>query len=442
MLKSPSLDGFSSSLSLDSSRSFQSFGHVTKLVGLTLESAGPMCSIGDLVAIVSSRDPGREQFAEVVGFRDNRVLLFPLDSIDGIRSGDKVVLVNEGFRVPVGQGMLGRVIDGLGRPIDSDEPLKFEARWPVRRPAPNSMLRTRITEQFNTGVRAIDSCLSCGSGQRMGIFAGSGVGKSTLMGMICRNSISTVNVIALIGERGKEVLDFIQDSLGPEGMKKSIVVVSTSDKSPLQRVKGAEVAMAMAEYFRDQGHRVLFVMDSVTRYAMAQREIGLAIGEPPATRGYPPSVFSMLPALLERAGTNQHGSITGFFTVLVEGDDMNDPIGDTARGILDGHIVLTRDLAAQGHYPAIDVLQSVSRVMSSVASKPQVKMAQDLRKLLSAYKKAEDMINIGAYKSGSNPEIDRAIERRKPIEGFLTQEVSDNAPWKDTLSKLEALLKK
>lgn len=440
MFNKPSLRGFSGGIEIDAGKTFASLGHITKLVGLTLESQGPICSVGDLVAIESSREPGREQFAEVVGFRDNRVLLFPLDNIDGVRSGDKVKLVNDGFKIPVGEGMLGRVVDGLGRPIDGLGPLEFTDKWPVRRAAPNSMLRTRITEPFGTGVRSVDSCLSCGSGQRVGIFAGSGVGKSTLMGMICRNSISTINIVALIGERGKEVLDFIEDSLGEEGLRKSIVVVSTSDKSPLQRVKGAEVAMAMAEYFRDQGHRVLFVMDSVTRYAMAQREIGLSVGEPPATRGYPPSVFSMLPALLERAGTNQHGSITGFFTVLVEGDDMNDPIGDTARGILDGHIVLSRDLAAHGHYPAIDVLQSVSRVMSSVTQKDHQKMAQEMRKLLSAYKKAEDMINIGAYKNGSNPDIDRAIARRKALEAFLTQDVSDNAPWDDTLAKMKQAL--
>ncbi len=442
MLESPKLGGFSASLEIDPAKSFRTTGHIAKLIGLTLESVGPVCSIGDLVAVASSREPGKEQLAEVVGFRDNRVLLFPLDSVDGVRSGDKVRLVNEGFRVPVGEGMLGRVLDGLGRPIDSDEPLDYSALWPVRRAAPNSMMRTRISEQFKTGVRAIDSCLTCGCGQRMGIFAGSGVGKSTVMGMIARNSNSSVNVIALIGERGKEVLDFIEDSLGEEGMKRSIVVVSTSDKTPLQRVKGAEVAMAMAEYFRDQGHRVLFMMDSVTRYSMAQREIGLAIGEPPATRGYPPSVFSMMPALLERAGTNEHGSITGFFTVLVEGDDMNDPIGDTARGILDGHVVLTRELAAQGHYPAVDILQSVSRVMSSVASKDHQAMARELRKLLAAYKRAEDMINIGAYKAGSNPEIDKAIAKRNAIEAFLIQEVSDNAPFDETFAKLKAIFSK
>ncbi|OGV48953.1 MAG: EscN/YscN/HrcN family type III secretion system ATPase [Lentisphaerae bacterium GWF2_52_8] len=417
---------------------FRATGSITKLVGLTLESAGPICSVGDLVSIQGATR--NAHFAEVVGFRDDRVLLFPLDNIDGVRSGDRVILVNEGFTIPVGPELLGRVLDGLGRPVDGGAPLSGEQRWKIRREAPNSMLRRRITEPFLTGVRAIDSSLMCGCGQRMGIFSGSGVGKSSLMGMVCRNSSSDLNVIALIGERGKEVLDFIEDSLGEEGLRKSVVIVSTSDKSPLQRVKGAETAMAIAEYFRGQGNNVLFVMDSVTRYAMAQREIGLAVGEPPATRGYPPSVFNMMPALLERAGTDQNGSITGIFTVLVEGDDMNDPIGDTARGILDGHIVLSRDLAAQAHYPAIDILQSVSRVMSGVASKEHIKLAQELRKLLAAYKKAEDLINIGAYKEGSNPDIDRAIQKRKALEGFLTQELDENTDWEETLESLKRIL--
>jgi flagellum-specific ATP synthase len=428
MLSSPQVTGFSTDI-FDGVEPFRSIGRITKIVGLTVESSGPICSIGDLVSIRSSIRSHRESYAEVVGFRDDRVLLFPLEGIEGVRSGDRVILVNEGFTVPVGEELLGRVIDGLGRPIDGREPIKAAKNWPVKRQAPNSMMRTRITEKFLTGVRSVDSCLTCGCGQRMGIFAGSGVGKSTLMGMVCRNSSSDLNVIALIGERGKEVLEFIEDSLGEEGLKKSVLVVSTSDKSALQRVKGAETAMAIAEYFRSQGKNVMFVMDSVTRFAMAQREIGLSVGEPPATRGYPPSVFSMMPALLERAGTDQHGSITGLFTVLVEGDDMNDPIGDTARGILDGHIVLSRDLASQGHYPAVDVLESVSRVMTSVADREHVMMAQEMRKLLSAYKKAEDMINIGAYKPGSNPDIDRAITKKPELDSFLTQDVYDRFDW-------------
>ncbi len=442
MLKSPEIAGFTDQFSKIKTKSFRSVGRITKVVGLTIESSGPVCSIGDLISIRSSSDPNSENFAEVVGFKDDRVLLFPLESIEGIRSGDKAYLVNEGFTVPVGEALLGRVIDGLGRPIDGKGPIVSDKRWKVRRAAPNSMMRTRIKTPFMTGVRSVDSCITCGNGQRMGIFAGSGVGKSTLMGMICRNSSSDLNVISLIGERGKEVLDFIEDSLGEEGLKKSVVLVSTSDKSALQRVKGAETAMAIAEYFRDQGNNILLVMDSITRYAMAQREIGLAVGEPPATRGYPPSVFSMMPALLERAGTNQHGSITGIFTVLVEGDDMNDPIGDTARGILDGHIALSRDLAHQGHFPAVDVLQSISRVMTSVASEEHLELAQQMRTLLAAYKKAEDMINIGAYKEGSNSEIDMAILKKKPIDAFLKQKVNEKIEWFDTFERMKGILAK
>ena len=438
MLRTPKIKKFTKELLGGDVRPCTAVGHISKIVGLTVESSGPISSLGDLVAIKSAN--GNEQLAEVVGFKDKRVLLFPLDGIEGVRSGDEVLLVNEGFSIPVGYSMLGRVVDGLGRPIDRDEPIVAECQWKVRRAAPNAMLRKRITEPFITSVRSIDAAMTCGNGQRVGIFAGSGVGKSTLMGMIARNSSSDVNVIALIGERGKEVLDFIEESLGDEGLKKSILVVSTSDKSPLQRVKGAETAMAIAEFFRDQGKNVLFMMDSVTRYAMAQREVGLAIGEPPATKGYPPSVFSLLPALLERAGTNHLGSITGFFTVLVEGDDMNDPIADTARGILDGHIVLSRDLAQQAHFPAIDVLQSVSRVMTSVAEPDHVKLAQQMRKLMAAYKKAEDMINIGAYKAGSNPEIDLAVAKKSAIDDFLSQETNESLDWAESYQRMKAIL--
>lgn len=439
MIRKPEIEGLTELLKSQKVHSFRSIGRITKVVGLTIESAGPMCAIGDLVSVISSVD-GKENFAEVVGFRDERVLLFPLDSVEGVRNGDKVVLVNEGFTVQVGPQLLGRVIDGIGRPIDGGEPIVGDKKWKVKRMAPNSMMRKMIKDPFITGVRSIDSCMTCGNGQRMGIFAGSGVGKSSILGMICRNSSSDLNVISLIGERGKEVLEFIHDTLGEEGLKKSVVLVSTSDKSPLQRVKGAETSMAIAEYFRDQGKNVLFVMDSVTRYAMAQREIGLAIGEPPATRGYPPSVFSMLPALLERAGTNQAGSITGFFTVLVEGDDMNDPIGDTTRGILDGHIVLSRELAHQGHYPAVDVLQSVSRVMTSVSAKDHIKLAQQMRSLIAAYKRAEDMINIGAYKAGSNPEIDKAIRKKNAIDEFLKQDLFERFDWKTTYEKMKVVM--
>jgi FliI/YscN family ATPase len=441
-LRSPQISGFTADFGLESKSPLRSLGSITKLVGLTVESKGPVCSVGDLVSIISSSDSSKQNFAEVVGFRDDRVMLFPLDTIQGVKSGDRVVLVNEGFTIPVGQALLGRVVDGLCRPIDGGPPIIPEARWKVKRQAPNSMMRKRITEPFITGVRAVDSAIMCGCGQRMGIFAGSGVGKSSLLGMICRNSISDLNVVSLIGERGKEVLEFIEDSLGEEGLKKSLVVVSTSDKSPLQRVKGAEVAMAVAEYFRSLGVSVLFVMDSVTRYAMAQREIGLAVGEPPATRGYPPSVFNMLPALLERAGTDREGSITGFFTVLVEGDDMNDPIADTVRGILDGHMVLTRRLATQAHFPSIDILESISRVMSGVAQPDHMKLAYEMRRLLAAYRRAEDLINIGAYKEGSNPEIDRAVKKKPLIDEFLKQGLFENAGWGATFARMREILTK
>ncbi len=437
MLVTPQIQGFTRAVDLGKINTFRSIGYISKVVGMTVESHGPLCSIGDLVEITSSNDRKKSSFAEVVGFRDEKVLLFPLEGMEGIRSGDNVIKTGRGLRVPVGEEMLGRVFDGLGRPIDGLPPIRAEKHWNVRRSAPNSMQRSRIKEKFVTGVRCIDSLLTCGKGQRMGIFAGSGVGKSSLIGMICRNCKADINVISLIGERGKEVLDFIEDSLGEEGMKRSVLIVSTSDKSPMQRVKGAETAMAIAEYFRDQGKDVMFVMDSVTRYAMAQREIGLAIGEPPATRGYPPSVFGMMPALLERAGTNQYGSITGFFTVLVEGDDMNDPIADTARGILDGHIELSRDIAAMGQYPAINVLPSVSRVMPNVVPKEHMIYARKLRSLLATYHRAEDMINIGAYSRGSNPQIDEAIMKIGAIRAILAQDLDNKTDFDVTYQHMK-----
>ncbi len=440
MLKEPNISGFASSLINSDLKSYRSEGFITKIVGLTIESAGPLASIGDLVEIQTSNKSNEKALAEVVGFKDNRVLLFPIDGVEGCKNGDRVILMNEGFTVPVSYSMLGRVIDGIGRPIDDKGPVHSDCKWKLHRAAPNAMKRRRIDTPFFTGIKSIDVAMMCGCGQRVGVFAGSGVGKSSVLGMIARNSIADINVIALIGERGKEVLDFIEDSLGEEGMAKSILVVSTSDKSPLERVKGAETAMSIAEYFREDGKNVLLMMDSVTRYAMAQREIGLAVGEPPATKGYPPSVFNMLPALLERAGTSDKGSITGFFTVLVEGDDMNDPIADTTRGILDGHIVLSRELASQAHYPAVDVLESVSRVMNSVAAPEQIQMAQEMRKLLAAYKKAEDMINIGAYQTGSNPTIDRAIEKREALEDLLTQGLLEKIEWEDVCREMIAAM--
>ncbi len=414
-------------------------GRIRKLVGLTLESHGPQASIGDLVQLRSLNESSNA-LAEVVGFRDNRVLLMPLDGLHGIRAGDEVYPLNEGFRIPIGPAMLGRILDGLARPIDDQPPPPAEAYWPVHRPAPNALQRRRVTDFFHTGVRSIDTSLTCGYGQRMGIFAGSGVGKSTLLGMICRHSSADINVIALIGERGKEVRDFIEDSLGPEGLAKSVVIVVTSDRPPLQRVRGAEVAMAIAEYFRDQQKNVLLVMDSVTRYAMAQREIGLAIGEPPTTKGYPPSVFGLLPALLERAGNNERGSITAFITVLVEGDDLNDPIADTVRGILDGHIVLSRKLANTGIYPPIDILASLSRVTNQVCTPEHLETARQIRNILATYAKSEDLINIGAYEHGSNPAVDEAIEKYPLLVELFRQRLEEFTPWPETMARVQAIL--
>ncbi len=439
MFDTPNITGLSEKLIDENIKTVRFTGTISKIVGLTLESSGPVASIGDLVEIQSLQNHNKVSVAEVSGFRDNQVLLSPLEGIEGIKKGDKVYLINENFNINVSDDILGRVIDAMGRPLDSQPPIKGE-KWKLHRPAPNSMERKRITEPFITGIRSIDSCITCGVGQRIGIFSGSGVGKSSILGMIARNSLSDINVIALIGERGKEVREFIEDSLGAEGLKKSVMIVSTSDKTPLQRVKGAETAMAIAEYFRNKGKNVLFMMDSVTRYAMAQREIGLAVGEPPATKGYPPSVFNMLPSLLERAGNNDKGSITAFFTVLVEGDDMNDPIGDTVRGILDGHITLSRELATKGHFPSIDVLESISRVMNNVTKPENLTMAQNLRELLSIYKNSEDMINIGAYQKGSNPLIDKSIEKNIPINDFLKQGLYENNQYIDTISQLNTIL--
>ncbi len=419
---------FSGVRNLGDVRTVRSVGQITKLVGLTLESVGPMVSVGDQVEIVTDDHDRENTTAEIVGFRDDRALLMPLRGVHRVRNGDRVLRTEDGHMILVGSELIGRVVNAFGAPIDGGGRIHARVPWPLRQPAPESMSRRRVRDTFYTGVRAIDAMLTCGCGQRIGIFAGSGVGKSSLLGMICRNASSDINVISLVGERGKEVLDFIEDSLG-EGLARSIVVVVTSDAPPLQRLRGAETAMAIAEFFRDQGKNVLFLMDSVTRYAMAQREIGLAVGEPPATKGYPPSVFSLLPNLLERAGTNRHGSITAFCTVLVEGDDMNDPIADAVRGILDGHIVLSRGLAASGHYPAIDVLGSISRVMKDVADPDHVILARELRRVLAVYDKAEDMINIGAYKPGSNAAIDEAIQKKDSIDTFLSQDMHETEEW-------------
>ncbi|WP_371368971.1 putative ATP synthase YscN [Sporomusa rhizae] len=414
-------------------------GRITQIIGLVIESQGPHVNLGEL-CYIHPRNLGEPIPAEVVGFRENRVLLMPIGELQGIGPGCEVVSAHRTLKVSVGRQLLGRVLDGLGNPIDGKGPLISNTQYPLTATPPPPLTRRRISEELGVGVRAIDSLLTLGRGQRVGIMAGSGVGKSTLLGMIARNTEADISVIALIGERGREVREFIERDLGEEGLKRSVVVVATSDQPALVRLKGAMTATAIAEYFRDQGMDVMFMMDSVTRFAMAQREIGLTVGEPPATRGYTPSVFALLPKLLERSGTGDRGSITGIYTVLVDGDDMNEPIADAVRSILDGHVVLTRSLAAQNHYPAIDVLASVSRVMTEIADKEHIQCAQRLRTLLATYREAEDLINIGAYAHGSNPTIDQAIAAISEIKNFLQQEVDENTPMTETIERLKTLV--
>ena len=404
---------------IENLETLKSSGRVVHVIGLTLEAIGLDCQIGEVCEIQAKGTP--TILAEVVGFRNRSTLLMPLGDMSGIQPDCQVYPTGTVFRAPVGPDLQGRVLDGLGQPIDNLGQLVEVKRMPINNIAPHPLEREPIREPLVTGVRAIDGLLTCGKGQRMGIFAGSGVGKSTLLGAIARSSKSDVSVIALIGERGREVREFVEHDLGPEGLKRSVVVVSTSDKPALLRIKAAWVAMTIAEYFRDEGLDVTFLMDSVTRFAMAQREIGLAIGEPPASRGYTPSVFATLPKLLERAGTGRKGSITGYFTVLVEGDDFNEPISDAVRGILDGHIILSRQLAMRNHYPAIDVLGSVSRLMPVITSKEHRNWAASIRKMMATYEKARDLINIGAYASGSDKEIDAAIKAEPIIEKLLIQ---------------------
>ena len=409
-------------------------GRVSQVIGMTIESLGPRSSVGDTVQIIA--DDGTAVTAEVAGFRDRFVLLMPVEHVDGVRSGARVVPVRNSARVMAGYGLLGRILDGLGRPIDG-KPLP-DGLVPVNTEAaaPHPLRRARLTKVFSTGVRAVDGLMTCAEGQRTGIMAGSGVGKSMLLGSIARQSCATVNVIALIGERGREVREFVEDCLG-DGLSKSVVIVATSDQAALMRKKGAFTATAIAEYFRDQGENVLLMMDSVTRFCMAQREIGLAAGEPPTTKGYPPSVFGLLPRLMERAGASERGSITAFYTVLVENDDMNDPIADTSRSILDGHIVLSRDLASNNHYPAIDVLQSLSRAMSQVVTDGHRGNAGKLRSLLSTYRKAEDLLNVGAYVKGANPLIDEAVAKIGSINAFLRQTPQEPNAWPATPQIME-----
>ncbi len=418
----------------------QAYGKVSRVVGFVVESIGPECRLGT-VCDISSKD-GRRRFpAEVMGFRDNRVLMMPLEEIRGIGPGSRVIARQPQAYLPVGRSLLGRIIDGLGDPIDGLGPLVGETTYPIYATPLNPLKRSRIRVPLDLGIRSINGLLTVGCGQRVGIFAGSGVGKSVLLGMIAKKTRADVNVIALIGERGRELNEFIEKQLGPEGLARSVIVVATSDHLPLIRMRGAFVASAIAEYFRDQGLHVNLMMDSVTRFAMAQREIGLALGEPPTTKGYTPSVFTLLPKLLERAGTSStRGSITGLYTVLVEGDDNNEPIADAIRSILDGHIVLTRELATQGHYPAIDVSRSISRVMDDIIDPQQIELARKLKAVLAVYSKAEDLINIGAYTEGSNPEIDYAIKMIDPIKAYLCQDIDATLTLEESFSQLGTLM--
>ena len=421
---------------LEEVRTVEVRGRVTEVTGLVIKALVPGVRIGELVVLHTPlRD--RPVRAEVVGFRDQHVYLMALGELAGIGPDSEVCPTGDVMTVPVGEGLLGRVVDGLGDPIDGRGPIPGAAAYPVYAPPPNPMRRRRVAERFRVGLRAVDALLTVGEGQRLGIFAAAGGGKSTLMGMLARNTEAEVNVIALIGERGREVLDFIEESLGDDGMARSVLVVATSDKPSLVRLKAAYVATAMAEYFRDRGRKVLLMMDSVTRFARAQREVGLAIGEPPARAGFPPSVFATLPKLLERTGNSERGSITALYTVLVEGDDMTEPVADEVRSILDGHIILTRELAERAHYPAIDVLKSASRVMNAVAEPEHREAAGRLRRLLSAYEKNRDLVLIGAYERGSDELVDEAIDRNAEIEAFLKQGLYEQSTFDEALEELE-----
>jgi flagellum-specific ATP synthase len=411
-------------------------GRISKVVGLVLESEGPKAPIGEVCVLRDNmnREVSR---SEIVGFKDeSRILSMVLGELESISPGMEITATGESLSVKVGDALLGRIVDGLGKPLDGNGDIKKFKRRSVYSQPPNPLLRQRIKQSIATGIRAVDGMLTLGKGQRMGIFSGSGIGKSTLLGMVARNTSADINVIALIGERGREVKEFIEKDLGEEGLQRSIVVVATSDAPSLVRVKAALVATTIAEYFRDQSLDVMLMMDSATRLAMAQREVGLTIGEPPTTKGYTPSVFSLLQKTMERSGTSENGSITALYTVLVEGDDMNEPVADTVRGILDGHIVLSRDLASLGHYPAIDVLSSISRVRRDVISQEHYQAAQKLQELIAVYREAEDLISIGAYQQGTNPRLDKAIELRDEINAFMKQGIEEYCDYEETVQKL------
>ena len=412
-------------------------GRITKVVGLVAESEGPAARVGE-VCCVETGSGSRP--AEVVGFRDNRVLLMPLGVMSGLAQGANVIATGSSLRVKVSKKLLGRILDGLGEPMDGGEPLDVEESREIYSSPPDSLRRKRITEPIATGIRSIDAILTIGKGQRMGIFSGSGVGKSITLGIIARNTSADVNVVALVGERGREVREFLERDLGEEGLKRSVVVIATSDQPALIRIRAAFIATTIAEYFRDRGADVMLMMDSITRLAMAQREIGLSIGEPPTSRGYTPSVFAMMPRLLERAGTSHFGSITGLYTVLVEGDDLDEPVSDHLRSVLDGHIVLSRRLASLNHYPAVDILPSISRVMIDVVPDEHLSAAKRVLEVTATYREAEDLINIGAYAKGSNPRIDYAISAIDKVNSFLKQGIFERTDYSDTQSGLVNLL--
>ena len=416
------------------------YGRVTQVIGLTIEALGPDSKIGD-VCLVYPSTKNKPVKAEVVGFKNNRVLLMPLGELGAIGPGCDVINTGSPLKIKVGTPLLGRILNGLGEPIDGKKYPPGLRYYSTNQSPPNPLQRKRISEPIHLGIRAIDALTTIGKGQRIGIFSGSGIGKSTLLGMIAKNTSADVNVIALIGERGREVNDFLEKDLGEEGLKRSVLVVATSDQPALVRIKGAIIATSIAEYFRDNGYNVNLMMDSITRFATAQREVGLAIGEPPATKGYTPSVFALLPRLLERSGTNQFGTVTALYTVLVDSDDLNEPISDAVRGILDGHIVLERKLANKGHYPAIDLLSSISRLMKDIVTKDHLTASDKLKKLLAAYKEAEDLINIGAYQKGTNPLIDKAVEYYPLIEKFTRQGIDEVSDFNESINNLSKSFK-
>lgn len=424
-------------IAIKEAETLRQIGYVSRVIGLVIECEGLVAPIGSLCVIKGSQT----YKAEVVGFKDETILLMALSETEGIKYLDQVELLTTTQKIPVSQNLLGRVIDSLGRPLDGGPAISAMDYYPIYRSSPSPLDRMRPKDVLTTGIRSIDSLLTCAKGQRMGLFAGSGVGKSVLLGMIARNTHAQVNVVSLVGERGREVKDFIERDLKEEGLKRSVVVVETSDRPALLRSKAPFTATAIAEYFRDKGKDVMLLMDSITRMSNAQREIGLSAGEPPATKGYTPSVFSIMPKLLERAGQTEHGSITGIYTILVEGDDMNEPIADTARSILDGHIWLSRELAQRGHYPSVDPLTSISRLMIDVVSSEHMKSANAIRAIMSVYKQSEDMINIGAYVTGSNPQIDSAIKLMPQINNFLRQGITDKEEFSEMQKELIRLAK-